>query len=78
MDLRLPIGALFAIFGAIITAYGFVSNPQIYEKSLGINVNVDWGVVLLAFGALMLLFAFLAKPDQTEQSAISIADDGKG
>ena len=28
-----------------------------YERSLGININLGWGVVLLAFGAIMLLLA---------------------
>ena len=28
-----------------------------YQRSLGINVNVWWGAVLLVFGGLMLYFA---------------------
>jgi hypothetical protein len=32
-----------------------VSDPAIYQKSLGINVNLRWGAVLLVFGVLMLL-----------------------
>jgi len=31
-----------------------------YEKSLGINVNLWWGLVLLAFGLVMLWLAFRA------------------
>ena len=34
--------------------YGLLSDPSIYQHSLGINVNLYWGGVLLAFGALML------------------------
>jgi hypothetical protein len=26
-----------------------------YERSLGINVNFDWGIALLAFGIVMFL-----------------------
>jgi hypothetical protein len=61
LDVRWPIGGMFTIFGAILTVYGVVSNPAIYEKSLGINVNLWWGLVLLAFGIVMLWLAFRAR-----------------
>lgn len=54
LDIRTPIGALFAILGVLLVGYGLVSDPSIYRRSLGINVNVYWGGVLLAFGAVML------------------------
>lgn len=57
LDLRLPIGLMFTIFGVILTLYGFVSDRAIYSRSLGVNVNLWWGLVLLAFGLLMLAFA---------------------
>jgi hypothetical protein len=52
---------MFTIFGAILTVYGLVSNRAMYEKSLGINVNLWWGLVLLAFGLVMLGLAFRAQ-----------------
>jgi hypothetical protein len=58
LDVRLPIGGMFALIGAIITIYGLVSDPAIYERSLGINVNFWWGLVLFAFGAFMLIMAW--------------------
>jgi hypothetical protein len=61
LDVRWPIGGMFAIFGAILTVYGLVSNRAMYEKSLGINVNLWWGLVLLAFGLVMLGLAFRAQ-----------------
>ena len=54
LDIRTPIGSLFALLGALLVGYGLVSNPAIYQRSLGINVNLWWGGVLLAFGAVML------------------------
>jgi hypothetical protein len=54
LDLRLPIGLMFSIIGAMLTAYGLASDKAIYGRSLGINVNLWWGLVLLAFGAMML------------------------
>jgi len=54
LDIRLPLGLLFGIFGVLLTAYGAVSDDAIYARSLGINVNLWWGLVMLAFGASML------------------------
>ena len=39
-DLRLPIGLMFSLFGAILAVYGLISGPEIYQRSLGINVNL--------------------------------------
>jgi len=58
LDVRFPIGGMFSIIGAMLTIYGIASNPAIYEKSLGINVNLWWGIVLLVFGLVMLAFAY--------------------
>ena len=61
LDIRIPIGLMFSIIGAILTVFGFVSNPDMYHKhSLGINVNLGWGCVLLAFGLFMLMMAYVA------------------
>ena len=59
LDLRLPIGLMFSVFGLMLTGYGFVSDRAIYARSLGINVNIWWGLVLLGFGLVML--GFVAK-----------------
>jgi hypothetical protein len=57
LDIRVPIGLMFGVLGAMLAAYGmFFSDPAIYERSLGININIWWGLVLLAFGAGMYFF----------------------
>ena len=61
LDLRLPIGLMFAIFGVMLTLYGLASDPAIYARSLGININLWWGLVLLVFGLVMLGFALRAQ-----------------
>ena len=57
LDLRVPIGLMFGIFGVMLVAWGFLSDRGIYARSLGINVNLWWGLVLIAFGAVMLILA---------------------
>ena len=60
LDVRLPIGAMFVVIGAMISIYGLVSDKSIYERSLGINVNLWWGLVMFIFGGFMLTMAWRA------------------
>jgi hypothetical protein len=58
LDIRLPIGGLFAVLGLILTGYGLVTagDTAHYARSLSFNINLWWGLVMLAFG-LGLLFS---------------------
>ena len=56
LDIRLPIGLLFLLLGALLTGFGMVGGTEIYAHSLGINVNLWWGLCLLVFGAIMAWF----------------------
>ena len=70
LDIRLPIGVLFTLFGIVLTAFGALSNPALYQRSLGINVNLVWGVVLLIFGLGMLFLGRRkAVPQDLEETA---------
>jgi len=62
LDIRWPIGLMFSIIGAMLVVYGAVtgSDAELYKRSLGINVNLAWGLLLLAFGLLMLVSAKIA------------------
>ena len=55
LDIRLPIGGLFSILGVLLAGYGLMSDSGIYERSLGVNVNLWWGVTLLVFGVVMVV-----------------------
>ena len=61
LDIRLPIGLMFTLIGLLLTVTGFVTNSdkEMYHRSLDININLWWGIVLLAFGLLMLIPALL-------------------
>ena len=54
LDIRLPIGFLFSLFGVLLITYGTFSDRSIYDRSLNININLEWGIVMLVFGAIML------------------------
>ena len=73
LDIRLPIGALFTLLGILLIISGLMAEPMHLEKSLGHNVNLWWGIVVLVFG---LLFLWLAKRGApTQRLAI---DDPEG
>ncbi len=61
LDLRIPIGLMFTILGVALAGFGLTSDREIYRRSLGINVNLWWGLVLLAFGLSMLALATWAE-----------------
>lgn len=55
LDLRYPIGVLFVVLGLLLAVFGLATagNAAMYERAGSINVNLWWGVVMLAFGAVM-------------------------
>jgi hypothetical protein len=59
LDIRWPIGIMFLLIGALLLLTGMVNGAD--ARSLGININLWWGLVLLVFGALMLLGAVRGK-----------------
>lgn len=61
LDLRLPIGLMFTIFGVLLVGFGLLSDDAIYARSLGLNVNLWWGVVLVGFGMAMLALVIRAR-----------------
>jgi hypothetical protein len=60
-DLRIPVGLMFSVFGLILVGVGLTSSPEMIAKSLGLNMNLWWGLVMAVFGFLMLLLAFTGR-----------------
>jgi len=56
LDIRWPIGLMFTLIGALLSVYGVLKREA--SISLDININLVWGVVLLVFGVLMVVFAW--------------------
>lgn len=73
LDIRWPIGLMFSLIGALLVIFGLItgSNAELYQRSLGLNVNLYWGLLLLVFGGWMLTMAWRGsqKPAESETQA---------
>jgi hypothetical protein len=63
VDIRIPIGLMFSVLGVLITVFGLstMADSELYQRSLGINVNIIMGVVMLIFGLIMLYLSLKKK-----------------
>jgi len=77
LDLRIPMGMLFTFIGTILAAFGLATrdHPDLYAKSLGIDMNLWSGFVLLAFGVTMLT---LGRRGQTAIDKAGSREQGSG
>ena len=58
MDIRVPVGAIFSIYGVLLTVWGFASGDLEPRHMIGpLNVNVWDGIGMLVFGVILLLLA---------------------
>ena len=68
LDIKIPIGMMFAIFGLILTIFGiFTNGNEMYNASLGQNINLYSGIFMLLFGGFMLLISDLTKKKKVEE-----------
>ena len=78
LDLRIPMGLMFTFTGVILSTWGIKTNGNtaLYAKSLGINANLWWGLVLLAFGLTMFVLGRRGQRRQAKESP-SPAEEGE-
>jgi hypothetical protein len=57
-DVRTIIGSLMVLYGVILLLTSFSTSDADKAKADGINANLWMGLVLLAFGVLMVVWAF--------------------
>ncbi len=52
LDIRIPLGLIFMLIGGLMSVYGLftVNAAAVYEKSMGINLNLTWGLVMFFVG----------------------------
>ena len=55
LDIRIPLGLIFLLIGGLMTIYGFLTRnaAEVYQKSMGINLNLAWGLIMFLFGLIM-------------------------
>jgi len=64
LDLKLPIGILLSAYGLLLGGYGLETKKEMYERSLGLNLNLVWGILMLLIGGAFLLTAFLKRSNK--------------
>jgi hypothetical protein len=70
-------GLMFTITGAILTIWGIKTNHDaaLYARSLGINANLWWGIVLLIFGLTMFILGERRQHELEEEPPPPIDED---
>ena len=63
LDVRLPIGGLFTALGLLLAGYGLATagDASHYARSLSVNINLWWGLVMLVFGLTLLAAVWLSR-----------------
>ena len=46
---------MFTLLGVLLVVFGLIADKSVFQHSLGINVNLWWGIVMLVFGVVMFL-----------------------
>ena len=75
LDIRLPIGGMFLLVGVLLAIYGLATNgSDMYARSLGINVNLWWGLVMVVFGGVMFLFGLRKRGGKPGSACLRAAE----
>ncbi len=79
-DPRISMGMMFTLIGTILTGFGLSTRSSIdmYSKSMGIDANLWWGLVLLFFGIVTLTLGRRAQAKLEEANPTAIAKSEKG
>jgi hypothetical protein len=66
-DIRRLIGALFVLYGVVLTITGIVGSHHVKTKAAGVNIDLWAGLGMLLFGIFMVAWALL-RPVAVEPS----------
>lgn len=74
-DIREPIGFLFLALGALIAGYGYTAGAQelVTVGVAPLNLNIIWGLVMFAFGLVMICLAKLQQALEAEAKLLEEA-----
>ena len=73
-DIRSFTGALFLIFGAIVTVVGLTASDADIEKSAGLNLALILGPIMLAMGAIFIVWLLLRPPELLHSHEVTEED----
>jgi hypothetical protein len=62
-DLRTFTGALFLIFGVIVTIVGLGASDADIQKAAGINLSLILGVIMLVMGVIFIVWMLVRPPE---------------
>jgi hypothetical protein len=63
LDVRVPVGLMFATMGTLLAGHGLFADQSNSARSLGVNINLVWGLVMIVFAITMLALAKLSRRD---------------
>lgn len=63
------VAALVLIIGTALTLYGLLGSANQEYKSLGININLWWGLFMVFFGCVVLGMSFASPRRRATQAA---------
>ncbi len=74
------IGATIGLIGLVLLLYGLFGQAD-YSRSAGININLWWGALMLAFGLVMILGGTLSarrtRAPRTAEATTDAAAEGE-
>jgi hypothetical protein len=73
-DIRSFTGALFLIFGVIVTIVGLTASDADIQKSAGLNLALILGLVMLVMGAIFIVWLLLRPPQVLHSHEVTEED----
>jgi hypothetical protein len=70
LDIRVPLGLVFLIIGGILAVFGLFTHGDatLYARSLGVDLNLTWGGIMVVFGAIMF---FIGKRQKWQDDPVN-------
>ena len=76
-DVRRVIGALFVVYGVIVTLLGLFDSQAEIDKAQGVRINLWMGLSMLALGGLFLLWQWWRPTEVAPDDLRAAAEDDR-